>query len=559
MMIEQSPFYILEVSTKDTKQTILDKAEEKALFEDPDVIEQAKEALLDSGKRLDAELGWFVYATREEEQTLQNLLHGRNDSSVPAEFRDDYDRVNYQLIVVVKRNYMRLPDDAFGKNVVDILRALERTFDEEETCSYLLDGINNNRERAGMPYVEGTEVLDHLYQRSMVIIDELREKINELEVDQVLASVRYITAEMTNHGEKRASELTESLLTMYEMETRQFADKQTERIHCSISLVKQAKGAPEGKREHVLAQALNEIVAGVKNWQRVMKPLQDLAQSQGREHEPSVNLLRDVRNAAIDMNNECEEPQFARQLTESLECLHAAKYLPEFQEVLKQDKKTLDGLIDQMQKAQKAAREKEQQQRDWAKKIFYKTELGSLFQDTFELSENGIRYDGHLTPLEDIVGLGWGAVRKYINGIPSGTDYEITYYDKSHPTTIKPDEKQFKAIVNRLWDIFLMIMISRICQAVASGKSLRIGEISFNDTGVVLNRTGIFHSGSKLFSWTESLRPYAENGEFVIVDASGKYRASASYMNDMNTHFFDALVHAVLKQHYRKLSDIMRK
>lgn len=131
MLIEQNPFYILEVSTKDTKQTILDKAEEKALFEDPETIEQAKEALLDSGKRLDAELGWFVYASREEEQLLSDLLHGRNAGGTPVEFHDDYDRANYQMEVLAKRNYARLSKDTFGKNIVDILKILEIEFDPE--------------------------------------------------------------------------------------------------------------------------------------------------------------------------------------------------------------------------------------------------------------------------------------------------------------------------------------------------------------------------------------------------------------------------------------------
>jgi|GEM_PF-5510461 len=558
MLIEQNPFYILEVSTKDTKQTILDKAEEKALFEDPETIEQAKEALLDSGKRLDAELGWFVYASREEEQLLSDLLHGRNAGRTPIEFHDSYDQANYQMAVIAKRNYTHLPENTFGKNTTDILRILEIDPDDF-LYSDFLDEINKNREKSGMPCIDENDFVDHLYQRRPVIIDALKAKMNELTVDQLLASIRFIAYEMTKHGEERASELVESLLTMYDMETRQFADKQAARIHRSISFAQQAKDAPEENRKTVLSQALNEIVAGMKNWQRVMEPLQILALSQGREHEPSMNLLRDVRNAAIDMNNEYDEPQFARQLTVSLEDLHVAKFFPEFQSAFEKDKKTLDGIIEGVFQSVLAEYEEEVKHELWAAKIHYKAELGTVLQNGFELSEHGINYDGHLTPLENIVGLSWGVIRNSINGIPSGTDYQITYFDGSRYETLKPDKNQFEEIVSRLWEAFVMIILSRICKSAANGDKLNIGRIEFNDGGVVLKRTGIFHSDSRLFSWAEPLRAYADNGNFFITDESGKYQASASYITDMNTHFFDALVHVVIEHHCQKLSDILKK
>lgn len=557
MLIEQNPFYILEVSTKDTKQTILDKAEEKALFEDPETIERAKEALLDSAKRLDAELGWFVYASQEEELLLLDLLHGRNVGRAPIEFHDSYDQANYQMAVIAKRNYAHLPENIFGKNTTDILRILEIDPDDF-LYSDFLDEINRNREKSGMPCIDENDFVDHLYQRRPIIIDALKAKMNELTVDQLLASIRFIAYEMTKHGEERASELVESLLTMYDMETRQFADKQAARIRRSISFAKQAKNASEDSRKNVLTQSLNEIVAGMKNWQRVMEPLQILAMSRGRKHEPSENLLRDVRNAAIDMNNECDAPQFARQLTESLRSLHAGEYLPEFQAALEKDIKSLDGIIANRLQARQTEREEEAKHQAWAQKIYYKAELGTIMQDTFELSENGIRYGGRLTPLENIVGLSWGAIRNSVNGLPTGTDYRISYYDGKQYETLKPGKKQFEEIVSRLWEVFVMIMLSRICKASASGAKLNIGQIEFNDGGVVLSRTGIFHSGSRLFSWTDPLRAYADNGSFFITDASGKYKASASYLSDMNTHFFDALVHVVLDRHCQKLSDILK-
>ena len=560
MMIERNPFYILECSTKDTKQTILDKAEEKALFEDPDVIEQAKEVLLDSGKRLDAELGWFVAPWREEEQLLMDILRGKNKVSRPVpEFDEDYDQATFLMEAIARRNYAHRPNDFFGRNMIAALRLLEEYFDEESLeFSRLLQRINENRNKARMSYINEDDLSDHLHRRQENIIEAIKGKMNDLEVDQLLASVHLIADEMTKHGEERASELVESLLSMYEIETRQFADKQAERIHRSISFAEQAKEAPEENQHSILSQAINEIVVGMKNWQRVMEPLQILAMSQGREHDSSASLLRDVRRAAISMNNECEEPQFARQLTESLRYLHVAKYLPEFEAAFEKDRETLDNLIEEgLQEKQKA----DENHKTWARRIYYKTELGTIFKDTFELSEDGINYNARLIPLDDVIGLSWGAISKSINYIPTGTDYRISYYYGNSSETLKLSNKQqYMGIIEHLWDAVAMRIMFRMIRQARDGEKLCVGRILFDNDGVFLDKKSFFHSDTKLFSWKEPLRVVLTvDGGFYIDAEDGKYESqSVSYMNDMNSQIFETLLQAIQKNHFSKLSDFLK-
>ncbi len=560
MLIEQNPFYILEVSTKDTKQTILDKAEEKALFEDPETIEQAKEALLDSGKRLDAELGWFVYASQEEELLLLDLLHGRNAGGTPVEFHDEYDRANYQMEVIAKRNYARLSKDTFGKNIVDILKILEIEFDPEAfEYSELPSEINENREQAGMPGVDEAEVLDHLYQRREVIIDAIKRKMNTLEVDQLLASVHLIADEMTKHGEERASELVESLLAMYEMETKQFADRQAERIEQSISFSQKAEDAPEENKKHILSQAMNEIVAGMRNWQRVMEPLQMLAMSKGREHEPTVDLWHQIRGVSLAMNNRFHDPQLALQLTLSMRDLHVHKYVPSLRRGWKDDSVSLEFVIDDMHKAMEQQRKDEEEHRKWAESIYYHAELGTVISDPFEISEHGIFYQGKRIPLEDVVGVKWGGISKSVNFIPAGTDYRISYQSKAETVNVTPsNEAEFKGIVEHLWNAVGMRLIFDTLLHTKNGESIQVGGIAFYDKGVWLHRQGLFHSGEKLFSWKAGLSIYAKDGELWVAAEQGKYAAHASYLDDMNTHIIERVMIAAVKNHCGQLSDLLK-
>lgn len=58
---KENPFYILHMSLEDTRDAILEKADDMC-FDEPereDVIEQAKGVLLNPQRRIRAELGWL--------------------------------------------------------------------------------------------------------------------------------------------------------------------------------------------------------------------------------------------------------------------------------------------------------------------------------------------------------------------------------------------------------------------------------------------------------------------------------------------------------------------
>ena len=58
-MIKENPFYILEVSTRDTRQKIVEMAEDKSLELDEELVQKAQSNLVTPSRRLTAELDWF--------------------------------------------------------------------------------------------------------------------------------------------------------------------------------------------------------------------------------------------------------------------------------------------------------------------------------------------------------------------------------------------------------------------------------------------------------------------------------------------------------------------
>lgn len=54
-----NPFHLLGASTLDDRRRIMELAEEKSLFQDPELIRQAQADLINPRKRLSAEIAWM--------------------------------------------------------------------------------------------------------------------------------------------------------------------------------------------------------------------------------------------------------------------------------------------------------------------------------------------------------------------------------------------------------------------------------------------------------------------------------------------------------------------
>ena len=60
MHLFENPFHVLNVSPIDMRERIIDAAEERKLFGDPEECSRCCSDLLNPQRRLAAELGWFT-------------------------------------------------------------------------------------------------------------------------------------------------------------------------------------------------------------------------------------------------------------------------------------------------------------------------------------------------------------------------------------------------------------------------------------------------------------------------------------------------------------------
>lgn len=175
----------------------------------------------------------------------------------------------------------------------------------------------------------------------------------------------------------------------------------------------------------------------------------------------------------------------------------------------------------------------------------YETEIGLIFKDKLKISTDAITWKGHTTPLDTISGVRWGRIT-YVYGnvsrIPIKIDYKISFQSPFYEAKINPKkQKQYEEITGHLWRLLAAPISVRILTQLQNGGELSIGGIKFNDNGVFLKRLGLF--SREFFTWLDPLTISSNNGFCTISAKNARYSASASFMNDMNTIVFDAIMH----------------
>src|SRR5205807_2424628 len=149
--------------------------------------------------------------------------------------------------------------------------------------------------------------------------------------------------------------------------------------------------------------------------------------------------------------------------------------LPEFAERLGDDVTTLKRLVEE-QSAE------EQQRKEWENSITYSAEVGMMLKDTLKISPMGVEWKGHLLPLASISQVRWGGTRHSVNGVPTGTTYEIHIANSTSSVAINlRNGDTFASFTERLWRAVGLRLVVEHLNMLKSGQSIRFGDAIISD------------------------------------------------------------------------------
>lgn len=540
--LHANPFSVLGVTTRDDRRKIVEMAEERALHIDGDICQKARTDLTNPRTRLSSEMAWIPgVAPRTAEKMIQTLSDApqmvRSELGLPGLARANLMAAACELVDEGE------PAASVASFIRDFAKVVEGIDPEE-----VLRDVNEDRAISGFPEVRGTELVEEeLVERCRVYRSALKNLLDTMDPAKLVATITEAVTLATDGGNEHGPALIDDLVDSYEVETQGFLQKEGENIAALIESVREA--APRG--EKAVEPIMSKLEKVARNLDSVAQPIQISAKSRGIVHRPSRDIAYALRSLGIDLNNEHGMLDQAQRMTDLLRDLFAE--LPEVMERLDEDAEAIAGL-------RRQAEERERNSEQWARDITFRAEVGLVFKDELAISPEGLRWKGRTFSLDSITRVRWGAVRRSVNGIPTGTDYTIGFGDNRSDQVVEVrKEATYSGFLEPLWRAVCVRLMFEMVAALEQGKSFSFGDIEVEDDAVTLVRHKFLGSNERVRLGWHDVHVWSADGSFVIGQQNDKkVYGSASYIQAWNTHIIEHVVRGGFKKGVQKLSNYIK-
>jgi hypothetical protein len=534
--LHQNPFWVLWVSTRDPSQRIVESAEEKALFLDPEDCESARATLTNPRKRLAAEMSWLPGVSPARAwQVAGDLRDGSADDRLAAGF-PPLARCNALASAIELASA-----DASPAELSERIVALAESADEIET-RLIFDHINEDRTIAKFPLVRDVTVIDEeMAERWRAYRNAVRDFLDRQPTSTLVATMNAVADRTTNNGTRLPARLIEALLDGYEVETQSFVDAAMSTLRGLLD-----KAKTPGSDETAIRATLASVWKLADNWNLVLRPVQLVSKARGLDHSQSMDFAIAIRELGLHLNNDRAMPRIAKDLSLTLQSKFSA--LAEFAEQLGEDVTTLDEVI----KDQSAiTRQKEESE----KSITYSADVGIFMKRELKISPDGVAWKGKLLPLDSIRVVRWGGTRHSVNGIPTGTTYAIYIASDDTRLVINPrDGATFSSFTDALWRAVGPRIMTEYLVRLRAGESITFGSAIVADDGIVIPRHHFLSSEPVRLGWHQ-VKVSSADGSFVLASRTDKkVHATLSYSKDDNVHLLETIILTSFKYGHSRLS-----
>ncbi|MGG9145889.1 hypothetical protein [Escherichia coli] len=541
--LHQTPFAILNVTTRDDCRRIVELAEEKSLELDHDVCQKARSDLTNPRTRLSAEIAWLPgVSPRKASQLVENLLHD------PMAVREESGLPTLAHLNLLAAAFEAVDGEHDAEDLAEFI--VEAAYLAEElNPEEVLRDINEDRAVSGFPEVRALDQIEaELAERKRYYRNAIKDALDRLPPTTLVQVMTDTVEGVTLGGEDHAPELIDDLVDSYEVETQGFLQKEAENVH---KLIKAARDSANSG-EAAVKPYVDKLDAVARNWDKVAQPIQLSAKARGIDHEASRDLAYEIRSLAIDLFNTHDMLTQAQRLTGLLQELFAE--LPEVSERVAQD---ADALADIFHERKQAVARRD----EWAREITYRAEIGVMFKDTLSISPDGISWKGQSFSLDSITRVRWGGVRHSVNGVPTGTTYTIAFGDKRSEAVVElKKEDIYSKFIDKLWRAVCVRLLGEMLEALKDGRDLYFGDALLHDDGITLVKHKFLGANERVRCTWGQVQIWNADGSFCIGSKDDKKtNVGISYIHVANTHIMEQLIRMAFKKPgLRRLSELLQ-
>lgn len=545
----RNPFVVLGVSIRDDRAKILEAAEQKSLEQDPEECRKAKGTLTNPRRRLSAEVAWLPgVSPKRAGQLLERLRTA--PCSIPEEAGlPVLAHCNLTEAAIYSLGQKSRAEDAI--HFIDSLTALSESLDREE----ILKEINEDRAVSGFPEVGSADLVEgEMRDRRRALVLSIKDSLNQLPSQVLLRTLTDVVSEATEHGTIHAPELIDELVDGYALEVQGTLENGIANLQ---SLISSAERVAESG-ESAVAAYIDQIEYCVSAWDRIAQPIQLSAKARGIDHDLSIKAAGMIRGLLLNLFNKHDMLETAQRLAGLLEKLFAN--VAQVSELAEQDS---GALIDIKIKREKARTEREKNHAEWAKAITFAAGVGFVFKDRLSVDPSGIQWRSAKWPLESITAVRWGgkwhSIKDCLKFTPTGWVYKIGIATENGASEIEVLSKEtYAGFTAALWRAVCVRLMREACEVLGKGRKLKFGEIEVDDTTVTLIRREVFGADERVPLELCKAQVWTRNGRFYVgVVGDKKLYASASYIQDWNTHLLEHMIRTLFKKNATNLSEVL--
>ena len=346
MNIFENPFYVLGASTRDNRHRISELAEEKSFLSEPNIIEDARNALIIPQKRLETELRWFPKADNAKIEAILNFLHilQKGDSlNNKIDFSDlsPLALLNISVYTFGLRKF---------RNNDELLNAIS-TIDEQfnnVSADILYNDINEDRKNASFSVAEKTDVENAFQIYRSDVAKVINEKLAKLSQDDYVILAEHIAENYD--GEKVISG---DIIDDYNLRMASSLEKEKQSILDQVTEI----------TKHLNLVSINELenlFSNIKKYGNMLSPSLSVAMKLGRKQISFFNdnneILYKVRKMALELHNNCKRSEDALNTILALKT-NLARFSSEFPKVLDEDIKILEKIVSDKKQREKIINE----------------------------------------------------------------------------------------------------------------------------------------------------------------------------------------------------------
>lgn len=331
--LQQNPFAVLEVTTRDDRRRIVEQAEEKSLELDHEACQKARSDLTSPRMRLSAEMSWLPgVSPRKAEQFVIAL------QSDPMSLRGESGLPTLAHLNLLAAAFEAVDADDSADDVAEFIQEMAYLVDDLSSEQVLRD-INEDRAVSGFPEVKGIDQVEaELSERKRYYRNAIKDALNRLSPASLVEAMTTAVDQITYGGEEHAPELIDDLVDSYAVETQGFLQKEAESVE---KLIQMARNSAKSD-ENAVKPIVDKLIVVARNWDNVAQPIQLSAKARGIDHDPSHEIAYSIRSLAIDLFNEHDMLDQSQRLTKLIQELFAE--LPEVVERVDEDADALENI-----------------------------------------------------------------------------------------------------------------------------------------------------------------------------------------------------------------------